>query len=80
MIYPGIHDSQNHEQGLGSFMEEGGKKKMTLVPPYKTVGRISELHGGKSIFHSQKWTLSWGTEEADLGLRVKCFRTCKSSA
>lgn len=54
MIYPGIHDSQNHEQTLGSFMEEGGKRKMTLVPSYKTVGTESELHGGESIFLFQK--------------------------
>lgn len=78
VIYPSIHDSQNHEQSLGSFMEEGGKRKMALVPPYKAAGRVSELHGG--IFHSQKWTLAWTTEEADLDLRMKCFRTCKSSA
>lgn len=56
MIYPGIHDSQNHEQGLGSFMEEDEERKMTLikVPSYKTVGRVSGLHGGKNIFHFQK--------------------------
>lgn len=54
MIYSGIHDSQNNEQTLGSFMEEGGKRKMTLVPSYKTVGTESGLHGGESIFLFQK--------------------------
>lgn len=49
MIYPGIHDSQNHEQGLGSFMEEGGKKKWHLSRLIKLLAEYQNFMGVKAF-------------------------------